>query len=92
MPWFRRKQRPDSYSVVVVFERFHSDDDDILAAKGWSIDQKHLAKQIAAELQEVGYNAGGMAGFFQVMQVVDGDGHFKRAKEIALAIQEEPMT
>lgn len=73
---------PDSYSLVVVFRRQHSDDDDIVKERGWEVTPATLAKQFALEMQAA-FDDGGIAGFFQVVEVVEGDALFQVAEGIA---------
>lgn len=74
---------PDSYSLVVVFRRSHSDDDEIVKERGWPVTAQTLARQFALEMQAA-FDDGGIAGHFQVVEVVEGDSLFKVAEGIAL--------
>ena len=70
-----------SYCAIVVFHREHDEDDDILRAKGLTVTPTNLAFQLARELQEA-YDTSGLAGHFEVCEIVEGYSLFEKAKEL----------
>lgn len=62
------KPTPDTYQVLVLLRRDVGDDVALFEHKGAAVTADALAKQVADELQE-GYDAGGIAGHFQVLTV-----------------------
>lgn len=62
------KPTDDTYQVLVLLRRDLGDDLALFEHKGAPMDGATLAKQVADELQE-GYDAGGIAGHFQVLTV-----------------------
>jgi len=58
--------KSDIYNFTVKFDRYHSEDDEIVKTNYGDVTRDTLRKQFIAELQEA-YDVSGMAGFFEVI-------------------------
>lgn len=60
----------DQYEITVLFRRFMGDDLEIVRDKypGMSLEEA-LRQQLQDEIQEAGYDKGGMAGHFEIQEI-----------------------